>query len=131
MHRKIKIKSVLGLITALIIGQIAYGQTIKGRLMYGSHGLAKGVKVILVPRTPDTENITASSSFVGADLHQLDRMHAVISYTNNDGRYYFSNVHQGRYILKVCYRSGTVYKFTVPSTYQILQIRDLSVSPQL
>jgi len=131
MRRKIKIKWVLALTTACIIGQATYGQTIKGKLMYGSHGLAKGMKVIIVPRTTESEGITASSSFVGADPRELDRMHALVSYTNNDGRYYFSNVHPGRYILKVCYRYGTVYKFTAPSSYQILQIRDLSVSPRL
>jgi hypothetical protein len=128
MQKKInKLIQPLLLIASLVLFSYAGdAQTIKGKLTFGGPNVAKGQKVILVPRNPRNEEIVSSMSFYGDNHSQLQAMQAVITYTNNEGYYYFNDVRPGSYILKVCCSRGTVYKFTVPSTYQVLAIRDLS-----
>ena len=130
MQKRI-IKTVLIslLITVCVIdSHYVYGQTIKGRLTFKGNDLAKGVKVLLVPRTGENEKIVSNNFFYGDDPNQLEKMHAGVTYSNSDGYYYFSKIKTGRYILKVCCSYGMVYKFSVPLAYQVLLIKNLPAS---
>jgi hypothetical protein len=125
----IKTGIILLLLTVCLTNCFYCGaQTIKGRLSFKGNDLAKGLKVILVPRTTDNERITGNNFFLADDQNLLEKMHAVVSYTNNDGYYFFSKIRAGRYILKVCCAYGMVYKFTVPNSYQVLVIKNLPAS---
>lgn len=106
----------------------AYSQSgvIQGRLTFTNNNVAKGYKVIIVPKNKPNEDLTSSMYFYGDDAAQLNSMNARVAFTMNDGKYYFKSVPAGRYILKVCALNGFRYDFIVPgNNYTVLNIKDL------
>ncbi|MEO8403493.1 MAG: hypothetical protein ABI480_02820 [Chitinophagaceae bacterium] len=127
-------RKVVGAITVLLIMLLVNsqlnGQMIKGRLTSwhktDTGNLVKGLKVIIVPRTPTNEKIVDNNFFWGDDQQQLNNMKAMVAFTDEEGYYYFSGVTTGRYILKVCYAYGMMYKFKIPdSNYKAMLIKNL------
>jgi len=110
------IKSLF-LLSIILIGldQISLGQVIiKGMLMRKDRSVpARGVKIIIAPRTKVAEKILDDLFFYGENIEQLRMLNAAIAISDENGIYYFNNVHEGRYILKVCETYGIKYNFSV------------------
>jgi len=116
------------LVNSIISG--AYAQVLKGRLLYGHLGAPK-VKVIIAPRTKSNELITEDNFFYGDNQELLQKMNAIVTVTNADGYYFFNDIKQGKYIIKVCEPYGVTYKFSISEdNYNFKLIPDLHAVSQ-
>jgi hypothetical protein len=121
-------KAWLAIIAFTLTYYTVYSQSgiIQGRLTFANNNVAKGYKVIIVPKNKSNEELTSSLYFYGDDAAQLNSMNARVAFTMNDGKYYFKSIPAGRYILKVCTLNGFRYDFIVPgNNYAVLNIKDL------
>jgi hypothetical protein len=99
---------------------------VQGKLTFRNGNVAKGYKIIVVPKTKSNDNITNSLYFYGDDKGQLQQMKALIAFTNDEGKYYFKSLAAGEYILKVCTINGFKYKFRIKDgNYTVLNIKNL------
>jgi hypothetical protein len=125
MTSKNLIRGLLTMVSCVIIFY-ANAQVIQGRLTFATGERAKGYKVIVVPHSEENDRTTARRDFTGSDVSQLRKMKAKTEFTNSEGMYYFKKLPAGRYILKVCSKNGTQYKFRInQDNYEMMRIKDL------
>jgi hypothetical protein len=136
MKKTVLVSMVLFFILAAAAQQAPTG-IIKGKLYYdlGNKKTKMGadLKIYLVPKTSPNASIVKSASTYTASCNEQMLQSAKnykVAVSDKGGYYYFTNVTQGSYLIKICTYYGGFYSFTIKSSFRgTVNLPDFEVDP--
>jgi hypothetical protein len=121
---------MLGLILNLLYSFDQQIPALKGRIIKYDKNPCPQVAVILIPFNDENRKALSGNNIIYCDdVHQINEWHAKITLTNSSGYYYFYDLENGKYLLKVCKFANPYQEVSVNSNTTSTQtIQDIAIA---